>query len=110
MPPKNSSKKRKSSHKKVTKQQVVPNEGENCKEIFESKAEAPKACIEKNSGDKDEGPLLNMGTAKPDTNNVDIVEIREEPGSMESSERDKLHSDAEVRLERAVNAKDEMFG
>ncbi|CAB4042058.1 Hypothetical predicted protein, partial [Paramuricea clavata] len=103
MPPK------KAKATEATKQHVVVNEDVNATEVLESKVETPKACIDKDSGEKVKGPLLNTETVIVGTNEADVVEIREESDSNEPKQRnyDELTHDKELRFEMAVNAKHE---
>ena len=111
MPPKNSSKKKKSSPKTTKSaqadQNIVVNGVEKCMETLQFIVETPKACIAKDNGNEVDRPLLNTGKDEVGANDTSVEEIHKEPDiskpcqgedKNESANKGKLH------LEQVVTA------
>ena len=116
MPPKNSSKKNKSSPKTTKSaqadQNIVVNGVEKCMETLQFIVETPKACIAKDNGNEVDRPLLNTGNGEIGANDTSVEEIHKEPDSSkpcqgedksESANQGKLHLEqvATANLERS---------
>jgi hypothetical protein len=109
MPPKISTKKKKSFPKKTKSAQAdknnVVNEGEKCMETLESVVEAPKASIVKDSGNEVNRPLANTEIAEVVAKDTSVEEILEEPASSKPNDgEDKIESESQAN-EKVATAK-----